>query len=96
LNRRVLITGIGVVSPVGIGKEKFWQALINGQSGIDTIKKFDVSSYDSQIAGEIKGFNGDDYLPRKDARRMDRFSQFAVSASNGFSGFTNQFGQTKS
>jgi len=81
LNRRVLITGIGVVSPVGIGKEKFWQALINGQSGIDTIKKFDVSSYDSQIAGEIKGFNGDDYLPRKDARRMDRFSQFAVSAS---------------
>ncbi len=81
MNRRVLITGIGVVSPVGIGKEKFWQALINGQSGIDTIKKFDVSSYDSQIAGEIKGFNGDDYLPRKDARRMDRFSQFAVSAS---------------
>jgi len=81
LNRRVLITGIGVISPVGIGKEKFWQALINGQSGIDTIKKFDVSSYDSQIAGEIKGFNGDDYLPRKDARRMDRFSQFAVSAS---------------
>jgi len=81
LNRRVLITGIGVISPVGIGKEKFWQALINGQSGIDTIKKFDVSSYDSQIAGEVKGFNGDDYLPRKDARRMDRFSQFAVSAS---------------
>lgn len=81
MNRRVLITGIGVISPVGIGKEKFWQALINGQSGIDTIKKFDVSSYDSQIAGEVKGFNGDDYLPRKDARRMDRFSQFAVSAS---------------
>jgi len=81
LNRKVFITGIGVISPVGCGKEKFWQALINGQSGIDTIQSFDISSYDSQIAGEVKDFNSDDYLPRKDARRMDRFSQFAVSAS---------------
>ena len=81
MNRKVFITGIGVISPVGCGKEKFWQALINGQSGIDTIQSFDISSYDSQIAGEVKDFNSDDYLPRKDARRMDRFSQFAVSAS---------------
>jgi len=81
LDRRVVVTGIGVVSPIGIGKENFWQALINGESGIDTITRFDASSYDSQIAGEVKDFNCDDYLPRKDARRMDRFSQFAVSAS---------------
>ena len=54
MDRRVLVTGIGVVSPIGIGKEKFWQALINGESGIDTIKRFDASSYDSQIAGEVK------------------------------------------
>jgi len=81
LNRRVFVTGIGVVSPVGSGKEKFWNALIHGQSGIDSIKRFDSSLFDSQIAGEVKDFNSDDYLPRKDARRMDRFSQFAVSAS---------------
>ena len=81
MNRRVFVTGIGVVSPVGSGKEKFWNALIHGQSGIDSIKRFDSSLFDSQIAGEVKDFNSDDYLPRKDARRMDRFSQFAVSAS---------------
>ncbi|MCX6090941.1 MAG: beta-ketoacyl-ACP synthase II [Candidatus Atribacteria bacterium] len=81
MNRRVFVTGIGIISPVGSGKENFWKALKEGQSGISQVSRFDASSFDSRIAGEVKDFNSDDFLPRKEARRMDRFSQFAVSAS---------------
>jgi len=81
LARRVVVTGIGVISPIGIGVEKFWQALIEGKSGIDTIKSFDTTGIDSKIAGEVRDFDPEAFLPRKEARRMDRFSQFAVCAS---------------
>ena len=81
MERNVVVTGIGVISPVGSGKDKFWQSLIEGKSGIDRIKSFDPGDFDSQMAGEVKDFDPEDFLPRKEYRRMDRFSQFAVCAS---------------
>ena len=77
--RRVVITGLGVITPNGIGKEKFWKALKEGKSGIKKITRFDTSSYPSQIAGEINDFDPTDYMSPKSARRMDRFTQLAVA-----------------
>ena len=79
--QRVVITGLGVLSPVGIGKESYWQALLRGQSGIERLTRFDPSLYDSKIAGEIKDFVPEQFLERKEIRRMDRFTQFGVAAS---------------
>jgi 3-oxoacyl-[acyl-carrier-protein] synthase II len=81
LKRRVVVTGLGVISPVGTGKDNFWQALLEGRSGIRRIEAFDPTDFDSQIAGEVRDFDPDKFLSRKEARRMDRFSQFAVCAS---------------
>jgi 3-oxoacyl-[acyl-carrier-protein] synthase II len=78
--RRVVITGLGVVSPVGIGTQNAWANLIKGQSGITHITKFDPSAFSSQIAGEVKDFNVEDFLPAKDARRMDTFIQYGLAA----------------
>ena len=78
--RRVVITGLGVVSPVGIGAQNAWANLIKGQSGITRITKFDPTAFASQIAGEVKNFNVEDYLPAKDARRMDTFIQYGLVA----------------
>jgi 3-oxoacyl-[acyl-carrier-protein] synthase II len=78
--RRVVVTGLGVVSPVGIGYQNAWNNLIAGQSGITRISKFDPSPFASQIAGEVKGFNAEDYIPAKDARRMDTFIQYGLAA----------------
>ncbi len=78
--RRVVVTGLGVVSPVGIGTDTAWANLIAGQSGITRISKFDPTPFSSQIAGEVKGFNAEDYIPAKDARRMDTFIQYGLAA----------------
>ncbi len=78
---RVVVTGMGVISPVGIGLGNYWKALIEGKSGIGSITHFDASEMTSQIAAEVNNFNPKDYIERKEARRMDRFSQFAVAAS---------------
>lgn len=78
--RRVVVTGLGVVSPVGIGTSTAWQNLVAGQSGISRITKFDASSFASQIAGEVKNFNVEDFIPAKDARRMDTFIQYGLAA----------------
>lgn len=80
-NRRVVVTGMGVVAPNGIGVGNFWNSLVSGTSGISRVSRFDVSSYSSQIAGEINDFDPLDYMNPKSARRMDRFSQFAVAAT---------------
>jgi 3-oxoacyl-[acyl-carrier-protein] synthase II len=80
-SRRVVITGIGVVSPVGIGKDVFWNNLVNGVSGIKTISHFDTEGYATTIAGVVEGFNVDDYVDKKEARRMDRFQHFAMAAA---------------
>jgi 3-oxoacyl-[acyl-carrier-protein] synthase II len=78
--RRVVITGLGVVSPVGVGTEKAWANIVKGQSGIARITKFDPSAFTSQIAGEVKDFNVENYLSAKEARRMDRFIHFGLIA----------------
>ena len=78
--RRVVITGLGVVSPVGIGTQTAWANLIKGQSGIARITHFDPTEFSSQIAGEVKNFNVEDYLSAKEARRMDKFIQFGLVA----------------
>lgn len=79
--RRVVITGMGVVAPNGIGIENFWDSLVHGRSGIKRVSQFDVSSYSSKIAGEVEEFDPTNYITPKNARRMDRFSQFAVACS---------------
>ncbi|MCD6299562.1 MAG: beta-ketoacyl-ACP synthase II [Dehalococcoidales bacterium] len=80
-NNRVVVTGIGVLSPLGLDMATTWEGLIGGKSGIDYITQFDAESFDTKIAGEVKGFEPTDYINRKDARRMDRFAQLAVAAS---------------
>lgn len=79
--RRVVVTGLGVVSPVGIGVKTAWDNLIAGKSGITQITKFDASAFASTIAGEVKGFNPEDFITAKDARRMDTFIQYGLAAA---------------
>lgn len=79
--RRVVVTGLGVVSPVGIGVKTAWDNIIAGKSGITQITKFDTSAFASSIAGEVKDFNVEDYLSAKDARRMDTFIQYGLVAA---------------
>ena len=78
--RRVVVTGLGLITPVGIGVAESWTNIINGQSGIGKITKFDCSSFPSQVAGEVKNFDPLAYIPPKDARRMDTFIQFGIAA----------------
>lgn len=79
--RRVVVTGIGVITPVGKGKEEFWNNLLEGKSGIDMITRFDTSEYPAKIAGEVKDFDAGLYMDKKEAKRMDLFSQYAVAAT---------------
>lgn len=79
--RRIVITGMGVISPVGTGLNKFWDSLINGQSGIDKITCFDANDLPTKIAGEVKDFNPEYYIEKKELKRLDRFTQFAISAT---------------
>src|SRR5690554_1698883 len=78
MGRRVVITGLGVVTSLGDTVEEFWNNIINGKSGISRISKFDVSEYPSQIASEIGDFNPDEYISPKDARRLALFTQYAI------------------
>ena len=78
---RVFVTGIGVISPLGLGLEDTWKGIANGKSGIDFITAFDTAGFDTTFAAEVKGFNPENNLDRKDARRMDRFAQFAAVAA---------------
>ncbi|ACT48047.1 beta-ketoacyl-ACP synthase II [Methylotenera mobilis] len=79
--RRVVVTGLGVVSPVGIGVKTAWDNLVAGKSGITQITKFDTSAFASTIAGEVKDFNPEDFITAKDARRMDTFIQYGLAAA---------------
>ena len=78
--RRVVVTGLGLITPLGIGVKESWTNIINGQSGIGRITKFDCSTFPSQVAGEVKNFDPLAYIPPKDARRMDTFIQFGIAA----------------
>ena len=78
---RVVVTGLGAVSPIGIGKENFWNALINGTNGIGRITLFDATDYTSQIAGEVLDFEPAQFIDKKEIKRMDRYTQFALAAT---------------
>ena len=82
MKKRVVITGIGVISPVGKHKDIFWKALCEGKSGIDRISHFDPKDFDSQIAGEVRDFVATDYMHPKEIKRSDKFVQFAIAASD--------------
>jgi 3-oxoacyl-[acyl-carrier-protein] synthase II len=80
-SRRVVITGLGLVSPLGVGVEKNWKALLEGETGIDSITKFDASGFASQIAGEVKDFDPLEFMDKKESRKMDPFIQYALAAA---------------
>jgi len=80
-NNRVVVTGMGVLCPLGLNTSTTWEGLIAGQSGIDYITLCDAEPLETKFAGEVKGFEPTDYINRKDARRMDRFAQLAIAAS---------------
>ena len=78
--RRVVVTGLGAITPVGVGVAETWQNIVAGKSGIGRITRFDPSAFSCQVAGEVKGFDVTQHLPPKDARRMDRFVHFGLVA----------------
>jgi beta-ketoacyl-acyl-carrier-protein synthase II len=81
-DRRAVVTGLGVVSPVGIGSDATWDGLVSGRSGIDRITHFDTTPFEIDVAGEVKGFEATDYMDPKDARRHDRSTHLAVAATD--------------
>ncbi|NVM57473.1 MAG: beta-ketoacyl-ACP synthase II [Desulfobacterales bacterium] len=81
MNCRVVITGVALVTPLGIGTEENWEALCRGKSGIAEITRFDAKDFETKIAGEVKGFRPDDFLPKKEAKRMDLFIAYAVAGA---------------
>lgn len=80
--RRVVITGTGLISPLGTGTEKNWEAMLAGKSGIGPITRFNAEQLDARIAGEVKDFAPEQFMERKEARRMDLFTQYAVAAAH--------------
>jgi 3-oxoacyl-[acyl-carrier-protein] synthase II len=80
--RRVVVTGVGVVSPLGTGVEKNWDALMRGQSGIAPITRFDASELPTQIAAEVKDFNAEEFIEKKELKKMDLFIQYAMGAAD--------------
>jgi 3-oxoacyl-[acyl-carrier-protein] synthase II len=79
--KRVVVTGVGAITPIGNTPAEYWEGLLSGRNGIGEITLFDASRHDCRIAGEVKNFDPQDYMDRKEAKRMDRFSQFGVSAA---------------
>ena len=77
----VVVTGLGLITPCGNNRDTFWSSIVHGKSGIGAITLFDASDYGCRVAGEVKNFNPEDYMDKKDARRMDRFIQFAMVAA---------------
>ena len=79
--RRVVVTGMGIVSPVGSELETAWRNIREGQSGITPIEDFDVSDFATRIAGSVQGFQVEEYLAKKDSRRMDRFMHYGIAST---------------
>ncbi len=82
MKKRVVVTGLGIVSPLGIGVEECWQALCAGKSGVEAITLFDPAPLKTRIAGEVKNFDPAKFMEKKVVRRMDRFVQFAIAAAS--------------
>ncbi|MEK7216125.1 MAG: beta-ketoacyl synthase N-terminal-like domain-containing protein, partial [Chloroflexota bacterium] len=81
MSERVVITGIGAVTPLGLDMPSTWDGLLNGRSGMDYITAFETEGFETTFAAEVKGFDPANYLDRKEARRMDRFVHFAIAAT---------------
>src|SRR5437867_517085 len=81
MNERVVVTGIGVVTPIGIGKAEFWENLLAGKSGIAPVQSFDTSAYEVHLGAEIKGFDPFDYIRRLSVQQIGRCSQFSISST---------------
>ena len=81
MSRRVVVTGMGAITPIGLSVGEFWDAVKEGKTGFDTITKFDASEYKCHIAAEVKGFEGKNYMDFKAAKRMELFCQYAVAAA---------------
>ncbi|NLW56688.1 MAG: beta-ketoacyl-ACP synthase II [Firmicutes bacterium] len=81
MKRRVVVTGMGIISSLGLDVQTFWSNIIQGKSGVSLVESFDTTEFDTKIAAEVKDFQPTDYLSKKEARRMDRFVQFAVVAA---------------
>jgi 3-oxoacyl-[acyl-carrier-protein] synthase II len=81
LKRRVVVTGVGLVTPCGIGIDNVWNNILNGQSGIGPITRFDITQFDTKFAGEIKEFTPEDYIQPKEVKKMDLFIQYAIAAA---------------
>ena len=79
---QVYVTGVGMVTPVGLDTRSSWEAFLKGTSGIDYITSFDAEGFETRFAGEVKGFDPTEYVDRKQARRLDRFAQLAVAATH--------------
>ncbi len=84
--RRVVVTGIGALTPIGNTKDAFWNGLVSGTSGAAPITHFDASKFKTQFACEIKNFDAQEQFDRKEARKMDRFTQYAMVASGNIDG----------
>ena len=82
MSRRVVVTGVGLLTPLGIGTDASWEAIRAGKSGIARITQFDPAAFSCQIAGEVKGFNPADYIEKKEIKKMGRFIQFAIAAAD--------------
>lgn len=80
--RRIVVTGLGIVSPVGVGVEEAWRGIVAGRSGIGPITQFDASTFPTRIAGEVRDFDPEKYMEKREVRRNDRFIQFAMAASD--------------
>ncbi|MBQ9135814.1 MAG: beta-ketoacyl-[Lachnospiraceae bacterium] len=81
MSRRVVVTGMGAITPIGLSVEEFWESVKAGKIGFAPITKFDASEYKCHIAAEVKGFEGKDYMDFKAAKRMELFCQYAVAAT---------------
>ncbi len=81
MKNRVVITGLGPVTPIGIGKDNFFDGLKNGKNGIANIEQFDTSEHTCKIAGEVKNFNPEDFIDKKESKKMDKYTQFAFAAA---------------
>ena len=79
--RRVVVTGLGAITPVGNNVNEFWDGIVNGKCGIDQITLFDTENFKVKLAGEVKNFNVEDHFDRREAKRLDRFSHFALVAA---------------
>lgn len=81
VNRRVVVTGLGAITPIGLNVEEFWNGLISGKNGVDLITHFDTSKFDTSFAAEVKNFNPENYFDKKSVKRLDPFAQFAIAAT---------------